>query len=183
MIKIRKQNNGFTLIELLIVIAIIGILASIVMISLNSSRNKAYTAKTILELKSLRNGISIMENDVYKWPNGCAIDATSNPETDLTSVNAGLMYPPTVYSSGTCSWTASDIASWHGPYAQFATDHWGHAYVFDPDYHFCTNNITVANPVIVSYGPNGIQNYPAGATQTGDACTDTTSDDIYVILK
>src|ERR1017187_1628916 len=49
-----KRNGGFTLIELLVVIAIIGILSSIVLVSLNSARQKGNDTRIISDVNQTR---------------------------------------------------------------------------------------------------------------------------------
>lgn len=52
-----EHSKGFTLIELLVVIAIIGLLSSVVMVSLNSARAKARDAKKMSDLKNIQTAI------------------------------------------------------------------------------------------------------------------------------
>ncbi len=53
MSKTKTKQQGFTLIELLIVIAIIGILASVVLVNLNSARTKARDARRKSDLQQI----------------------------------------------------------------------------------------------------------------------------------
>jgi len=88
---IRLSNkSGFTLVEILVVIAIIGILASIMLVSLNSARQSALIAKTSQEIRTFQNVFVMFFGDTNTIPRRCRIqnncDALSDPFLNNLSV-------------------------------------------------------------------------------------------------
>ncbi len=163
----RKQGvrtsarDGFTLVELLVVIAIIGVLSTLSVVAFTSARAKAKEAAAKAEVKQMATAIQLLSADTGKWPNGCPVEAVSNPEVYLNAAQAGIQSAPTPSDQGNgCVWTADDITRWAGPYATSFGDPWGHNYYFDPDYvpyQNCASQTTGAQaPAVVSFGPNGV---------------------------
>lgn len=58
----KRNQKGFTLIELLIVVAIIGLLATLAIVSLNTAREKANDTKRIADLKSMQTALELYWN-------------------------------------------------------------------------------------------------------------------------
>ena len=65
--KLRKYS-GFTLIELLVVIAIIGILAAVVLVSLNSARAKSRDARRVADVHQMQTALELYYNDCGGYP-------------------------------------------------------------------------------------------------------------------
>lgn len=63
-----SRVRGFTLIELLVVVSIIGLLSSVVLVSVKSAREKAVLAKTVAEMKSLQQAIEMYRNQFGFYP-------------------------------------------------------------------------------------------------------------------
>ena len=62
------KHSSFTLIELLVVVAIIGLLLSIVLVSLNNARMKARDARRISDMRQIRLALEMYYNTYGRYP-------------------------------------------------------------------------------------------------------------------
>ncbi len=63
-----SPRRGFSLVELMVVVAIIGMLASIVAYSVSGARPQAERSKAMADLKSMRNAILFYKSDTGEYP-------------------------------------------------------------------------------------------------------------------
>lgn len=160
---VQKNKRAFTLLELLITIAIIGILSSIVLVSLNNGRTKAKIANTKSEMNQIIKAI------------GVAQQATGKPLKDitLTGCSACSCWAAT---GGHTTADAACINSWNTalsriqaatglsaidltPYQQ---DSWGRPYCLDEN-ELESGSCSSSIDRLTSAGPDGICGAPGNA--------------------
>ena len=90
------KQKGFTLIELLVVIAIIGILSAVVLVSLNSARQKSRDAKRLADTRQMMTALELFYNDNGGYP----------------AATSGTIAAGAVMTGGTSPWSTYFAGAW-----------------------------------------------------------------------
>ncbi len=119
-----NKQKGFTLIELLVVIAIIGILSSIVLVSLNTARSKGNDAKVKGQLSSIRAAA-----EIYNTTNGSygptVTTCTTGMFVDPASASGlAALVATTNYPSGTTLDCGSTGTAWSVAASLSSSQYW-----------------------------------------------------------
>ena len=85
------NKKGFTLIEILIVVAIIGILASVVLVGLGPLQRQGRDARRISDLKQVQTGLELFYNRNCEYPSATT---WGDLKTTLEGANVGITNIP-----------------------------------------------------------------------------------------
>lgn len=83
----RDEEDGFTLVELMVVIVIIGLLATVVIVNVLPTRDKAMIEKARADIALIEQGMEMYRLDMFNYP------AAGEGIAALTTAPAGLAQP------------------------------------------------------------------------------------------
>jgi len=84
----KKRQKAFTLIELLMVIAVIGVLSSVILSALNDARNSSIDAKVQSEMDSLAKRAEIENSQVGNYNIVCGTNGVATSSSIVKIINS-----------------------------------------------------------------------------------------------
>ncbi len=125
-----SYRKAFTLIELLVVIAIIGILAAVVIASLNSAREKSRISKVASDLRSIELAFNMLLLETGCWPKERNSHASTYCTYALTSSTSNPSIAQAISSNTT------NFSNYLSSAPVFPFPHNGNNYAYDNDGNF-----------------------------------------------
>lgn len=134
----RRSRSAFTLIEIMVVVAILGILASVLVLKLKGRTDDAKVSVARSDIATVVTALEQFQLDMGRYPTteeglNALVTAPAAEETDTETGAAG--------------------GTWKGPYLnKVPVDPWGRAYVYE-----CPGTVNVDGYDLLSYGKDGVE--------------------------
>jgi general secretion pathway protein G len=124
------KAQGFTLIELLVIVALLAVMATVAVLSLDSTRSGAEEDATRYEMSVISKALSQFKNDVRHFPDAAQKHGDDKRLMLLTSCQ-DIDDEAASYDEGCAEWDRDLKRGWNGPYlsGRGDKDAWGNPYL------------------------------------------------------